>query len=114
MDDVSLFEHGRHRADPLMLAALHRIEQKVDQIMADQDILNQIAQQIETDVTGENAALATIQADIAALEAAAGQGQPLDFTAVNQSVADLGTALGSIQQVATSATPPAPTPTPGG
>ena len=76
--------------------------------MADQDILNAIATQIETDITGENAALAQIQAGIAALEAAASSGQPLDFTAVNQAVADLGTTLGSIQQVASSVPPATP------
>ncbi len=68
--------------------------------MADQDTLNAIAQQIETEVTGENAALDTIKAGIAALEAAASSGQPLDFTAVNQAVADLGTTLGNVQAVA--------------
>jgi hypothetical protein len=70
--------------------------------MADQDTLNALAQQIETEVTGENAALDTIKAGIAALEAASQAGQPLDFTAVNQAVADLGTTLGNIQTVATS------------
>jgi hypothetical protein len=34
MVDVTFFEHGRHRADTLMLAALHRIEQKADDIMS--------------------------------------------------------------------------------
>lgn len=88
-------------------ASLNRIEQNTRTIMTDQDTLNAIATRIEADVTGEGAALDTIKTGIATLEAAANSGQPLDFTTVNQAVADLDSKLTDIQGVAT-ALPPTP------
>jgi len=91
-------------------ATLAQLSLKVNKIMADQDALNAIAQRIEADVTGEGAALQTIKDAIAALQATASQGQPLDFTAINQAVNDLDGKLADIQQVAASTqAPPAGT-----
>ena len=76
--------------------------------MSDQDSLNAEAQEIEADVASENASITAIQAQIAALEANQGSGQPLDFTALKQAVADLGTASASLGSVAAPpAAPPA-------
>ena len=69
---------------------------KVDILMTEQDQANALAQQIETDVAAENTALTAIEAEIAALQA----GNPaVDFTALNQAVADLGTAAAAEEAV---------------
>lgn len=80
----------------LLAQQLDLLLEKVDILMSDQDQLNAEAQQIEADVAAENTALAAIQAEIAKLQA----GNPaLDFTALNQAVADLGTATAAEQAV---------------
>ena len=76
--------------------SLNHLHGKVDRIMSDQDTVNAAAAQIEQDVAEQNTALAAIQAEIAALQ----QANPaIDFTALNQAVADLGTATSAEQAV---------------
>ena len=75
---------------------LDRIETKVDLMSSQQDEVNAAAQQIETDVAAENTALTAIQAEIASLQA----GNPaINFDALNQAVADLGTATAAEEAV---------------
>jgi DNA invertase Pin-like site-specific DNA recombinase len=98
MGDVSLFEHGRHRADTLMLAALHRIERKVDELMS-----------ALTDLQAADTALkdevATFLTDIA------GRLGTVSDAAAEQVVADIQAEVAALQAADT--TPP-PAPTPGG
>jgi hypothetical protein len=75
--------------------------------MSDQDALNQTATQIEADVAAENAAIEAIKTEIATLEANQNTGQPLDFTALKQAVADLDTSTGQLGQVAAPPSSPA-------
>ncbi len=75
---------------------LDAIAAKVDILMSEQDQVNAAAQQIEADVAAENTALTAIQAEIAALQA----GNPaVDFTSLNQAVADLGSAAAAEEAV---------------
>jgi hypothetical protein len=99
MGDVSLFEHGRHRVDTLMLAALHRIEQKVDEIMSALTDL----QAADTALKDEVAAFLT---DIA------GRLGTVDDASAEQVVADINAEVAALQAADPTVTPP--TPTPGG
>lgn len=64
--------------------------------MADQDVLNQVAAALaaldakeQSDDASLVASVSAVQSEIASLEAAAGSGTPLDFTAVNAAVTAL-------------------------
>lgn len=76
---------------------VHAINTKADKLMSQQDELN-------TDVQGLAADLATLQAnfatELAALQAAQANGQPLDLTG-------LAALKGQFDQLATSTAPPA-------
>jgi cell division protein FtsB len=79
-----------------ILTAISLLAARMDILMTDQDQVNAAAQQIEADVAAENTALTAIEAEIAALKA----GNPaIDFTGLNQAVADLGTATAAEQAV---------------
>lgn len=93
--------------------SLAAIDKKLEKIMTDQDTANELAQEIEADVTQINANVQTALTEIAELEEAAANGQPLDFTKIKQALTDLdsstaGTA--SVDAAAAPAQPPAPAP----
>ena len=91
-----------------VLATLARIEKTQEKIMSNQAEEATIAAEIEADVTTIEAAQQTALSEITALQTAAANGQPLDFSAAIQAVADLGTAATGAQAVATAAAPAAP------
>jgi predicted nucleic acid-binding Zn-ribbon protein len=85
-----------------LAASMRTVLSQLEKIMSEQSELDTAAEQIEADVTAENTAIAAIQAEIAALKAAA---PSLDFTGLDKAVADLGTAETSLEAVEP---PPAP------
>lgn len=75
---------------------LNRIEE-ID--MADQDTINAIAanvDQINTTVQAITVSATDVEAELAKLLAAQGSGQPLDFSALQASVASLQTNIGNV------------------
>jgi hypothetical protein len=66
-------------------AKLSRIDQKVSQVMTDQDTANEIAAGIEADVQRQSVATANILTKISELETA---NPGIDFTALKQAVLD--------------------------
>lgn len=112
---VPLADCTWHPADPVLqqiLRALVAIDKKLEKIMTDQDTANQLAQQIEDDVTAGNAATATALAEVQALEQAQANGQPLDFTSLKNAIGDLGGLITGIQGVATAGAPVTGVPVP--
>jgi hypothetical protein len=93
--------------DAYLAARLDAIDKKLEKIMTDQETVNAAAAQLESTVQVENAALARIQAQIAQLQANQQSGQPLDFTALNQAVADAG-AAGAAEDAVVPAAPAEP------
>lgn len=85
---------------------------KVDKMTSNQDEELALAQQIEALVSQIEASQQTALTEIAALQAAAANGQPVDFTALTQAVTDLGTAATGAASVATAAATPPPPPPP--
>ena len=75
---------------------LNRIETKVDTLMTEQAGIDAAAQEIQADVAKQNTALAAIQAEIAALQAA---NPSLDLSGLNAAVAALDTATAAEQAV---------------
>jgi len=86
-----------------ILASVQRIEQKVGQILMGQADINTQVQLITQAVTELGAAVTAIQAEITGL-----QGQGVDTSGLDAAVAQLGTAVASVQALA-----PAPPPAPG-
>jgi len=85
-----------------ILASVQRTEQKVGQILVGQADINTQVQLIAQAVTELGAAVTAIQAELAAL-----QGQGVDTSGLDAAVAQLGTAVQSVQALAP-AMPPAP------
>jgi hypothetical protein len=114
--DVQALERLEKKAD-LALAQSDLMATKLDLLLATQEniMTNQteevtIAGQIETQIAAINTAQGTALEEITALQTAALNGQPLDFTALTQAVTDLGNASTGVQALATAAaaaTPPA-------
>lgn len=97
-----------------ILAALAAINGRLDTIMSNQAEEISLAQAIETQIAAISASVTTLNSEIAALQAAAANGEPLDFSALQQAVTDLTTAAGSVAASATAAAPPAAPAAPAG
>lgn len=76
--------------------------------MTQQDDLNAVGTEIEADVAAIGDGIVNVEAEIAALELAAQNGQPLDFTAVRTALADLGTATATVTAAGTEVPAPVP------
>jgi len=85
-----------------ILASVQRIEQIVRQIRMGQADIDTQVQRIAQAVTDLGAAVTAVQAEIASL-----QGQGVDTSGLDAAVAQLGTAVQSVQALAP-ATPPPP------
>ena len=84
-----------------------KILAKLGVIMSEQSHLDAEVAQLVQEESDLVTALGGIQADIDALKAAAGAGQPLDFTALDAKVAALQGAVTQAQQIAADNAPSA-------
>lgn len=104
---MSISWGGQHRANTLILAALLRIEQKVDKIMSEDATIAAEAAAEETDIQAISGALASIQALLVALKGQGGLSQAtLDAAAKVE--ADLGQLAGTAQADLAADQPPTP------
>lgn len=103
---------GRHTPNGAILAALNRIEQKVDQLMSEDQTIAAEAAAEETDIQAIGAALTSIQALLTALQ---GEGNlsPATQAAAAQVQTDLGNLAATAQSdLSADQAPPATTPPP--
>jgi hypothetical protein len=108
MDDVSIFGGGQHREDRIM-AALYRIEQKVDQIMSEDATIAAEATAEEADIQAISGALSSIQDLLAALRGqAAGSLSAATLAAAAQVRTDLGNLATAAQTDLAADQPPPP------
>jgi hypothetical protein len=79
-----------------ILHSLQELHAKVDILMSQQDDINALATELETDVAAEDTALSAIEAEIASLQAA---NPALDLTALRAAVAGQDAAVAAEQAV---------------
>ena len=92
----------------VLLAIQHSVQllhSKVDILMTQQDDVNAVVTEIESDVADLTAASDAIKAEIANLEAQIAANQPVDLTALKAAVGNLDLAKASIQSNVPPATP---------
>jgi allophanate hydrolase subunit 1 len=107
MMQVTTFGYGRHRTDTLILAAILRLEQKVDQLMSQDQTIAAEAAAEEADIQAVSTALASIQALLVTLQGEQGLSEAT-LAAAAQVQTDLGSLASTAQADEAADQPPAP------